>query len=208
MFPATYELKKGQSVDRLVTQQLATFRERFDMIDMRYARRKNLTPYDVLIIASMVEREAQVPRERRLIAAVIYNRLRQGINLGIDATIRYATGNWTEPLRVLGARVTDALQHPHQPGPAPGTDRQPRPRLARGGRESRPQRRPLRQARHLRRARVRRDGRRAPAERRPLRGGADAPRRALADRLLKHRLRRGAGQGLAQVSPVDPRKRS
>ena len=43
----------------------------------------------------MVEREAQLPRERPLIAAVIYNRLKQGIPLGIDATIRYATGNWT-----------------------------------------------------------------------------------------------------------------
>jgi uncharacterized YceG family protein len=46
----------------------------------------------------MVEREAQQPRERKLVAAVIYNRLKQGIPLGIDATIRYATGNWQQPL--------------------------------------------------------------------------------------------------------------
>ena len=42
----------------------------------RYARSKNLTPYDVLIIASMVEKEVVAPEERRLVAAVIYNRLR------------------------------------------------------------------------------------------------------------------------------------
>jgi UPF0755 protein len=100
LFPATFELKKGQSVRRLVEQQLSAFRARFETVDLRYSRRKNLNRYDVLIIASMVEREAQVPRERRLIASVIYNRLRQGIPLGIDATIRYATGNWTRPLRV------------------------------------------------------------------------------------------------------------
>ncbi len=52
----------------------------------------------MLIIASMVEREAQIPRERALIASVIYNRLRQGIPLGIDATVRFATNNWTRPL--------------------------------------------------------------------------------------------------------------
>jgi uncharacterized YceG family protein len=46
----------------------------------------------------MVEREARVERERPLIAAVIYNRLREGQPLGIDATIRYATGNWSSPL--------------------------------------------------------------------------------------------------------------
>jgi uncharacterized YceG family protein len=47
----------------------------------------------------MIEREAQLPRERRLVSAVIYNRLHDGIPLSIDATIRYATGNWTRPLR-------------------------------------------------------------------------------------------------------------
>jgi uncharacterized YceG family protein len=56
---------------------------------MAYARSKRLTPYDVLIIASMVEKEVQVPRERALVAAVIYNRLKAGMPLGIDATIRY-----------------------------------------------------------------------------------------------------------------------
>ena len=65
---------------------------------MRYARSKNLTTYDVLIIASMIEREVQVPKERKLVAAVIYNRLHDGMPLQIDATIRYASGNFTKPL--------------------------------------------------------------------------------------------------------------
>jgi UPF0755 protein len=99
LFPATYELKKGQPVGRLVERQLAAFRQSFDKVDLSYAKRKNLTRYDVLIIASMVEREAQLARERRLIASVIYNRLRQGTPLGIDATIRFALNQWTEPLK-------------------------------------------------------------------------------------------------------------
>jgi UPF0755 protein len=53
----------------------------------------------VLIIASMIEREALVPKDRRLIAAVIYNRLQKGIPLGIDATLRYRLNNWTKPLK-------------------------------------------------------------------------------------------------------------
>jgi UPF0755 protein len=99
LFPATYELKKGQPVGSLVERQLEAFKRNFDEVDLRFARRRNLTPYDVLIIASMVEREAQVARERRLVASVIYNRLRQGMPLGIDATIRYALNQWTRPLR-------------------------------------------------------------------------------------------------------------
>ena len=65
---------------------------------MGYAKSKNLTPYDVLIIASMVEEEAGCRAIARKIAAVIYNRLHAGTPLGIDATIRYMTGNHTKPL--------------------------------------------------------------------------------------------------------------
>ena len=99
LFPATYELKRGASADDLVTKQLDAFEEQFATVDLRKAKRKNLTPYDVIIIASMVEREASVPEDRPLIASVIYNRLKAGIPLGIDATIRFATGNWTDPLK-------------------------------------------------------------------------------------------------------------
>ena len=66
---------------------------------MKYAKRKNLSRYDVLIIASMIEREAQLARERSLVSAVIYNRLKEGMPLGIDATIRYSTNNWQRPIR-------------------------------------------------------------------------------------------------------------
>ena len=98
LFPAGYEVKRGRPVTELVNQQLRAFRRQFDKVDLRAAKRRNLTAYDVLTIASMVEREAQIPRERRVIASVIYNRLREGIPLGIDATIRFATNNWTRPL--------------------------------------------------------------------------------------------------------------
>jgi len=99
LFPATYELKKNAPASDLVDRQLKAFKDNFASVDMRRAQRKKLTDYDVLIIASMVEREAQLASERKTIAAVIYNRLRDGISLGIDATIRYATDNWTEPLK-------------------------------------------------------------------------------------------------------------
>ena len=98
LFPATYELKSGAAVDDLVTQQLQAFERELAGVNLKRAKRANLSPYDVLIIASMVEREAQLPEERPIIASVIYNRLQEGMPLGIDATIRFATKNWTEPL--------------------------------------------------------------------------------------------------------------
>ena len=100
LFPASYQLKKGASARALVKEQLQTFRQNFSKVSLSYAKKKNLTAYDVLIIASMVEREAAVPRDRPLIASVIYNRLHDQMPLGIDSTLRYALNDWTHPLRV------------------------------------------------------------------------------------------------------------
>jgi UPF0755 protein len=98
LFPDTYQLVEPISIPKLVTDQLTTFRQQFATVNLGYARSKRLTPYDVLIIASMVQAEAATARDRPLIASVIYNRLRLGMPLQIDATTRYATGNYTKPL--------------------------------------------------------------------------------------------------------------
>jgi UPF0755 protein len=89
LFPATYEFTEDTTSRALVRKQLDAFERAWAQVDLKYAKSKNLTAYEVLIIASMVEEEVQVPRERELVAAVIYNRLRVGLTLGIDATIRY-----------------------------------------------------------------------------------------------------------------------
>jgi UPF0755 protein len=120
LFPATYELKRGATVRALVAKQLDAFKTNFAKVGMSYAKRKNLTPYDVVTIASMVEREASLDRERPLIAAVIYNRLKQGIPLGIDATIRFATRNWTRPLRVSELHINSGYNTRTHQGLPPG----------------------------------------------------------------------------------------
>ena len=99
LFPATYDFLRNTTSRQLVDAQLDAFRKNWRKVDLSYARKKNLTPYDVLIIASMVERETLAPDERSLVAAVIYNRLHAGMTLGIDATIRYGLNvPGTEPL--------------------------------------------------------------------------------------------------------------
>jgi UPF0755 protein len=98
LFPDTFELKPSAPVEDLVQLQLQDFKRRIEGVDMSYAKSKNLTVFDVVTIASMVEDEAGVDSQRGLVASVIYNRLHEGMPLGIDATIRFATGNYTEPL--------------------------------------------------------------------------------------------------------------
>ncbi|HEU5253389.1 MAG TPA: endolytic transglycosylase MltG [Solirubrobacterales bacterium] len=98
LFPDTFELKPNAPVEDLVELQLKDFKQRIKGVDMGYAKSKNLTVFDVVTIASMVEDEAGVDSQRGLVASVIYNRLKEGMPLGIDATIRFATGNYTQPL--------------------------------------------------------------------------------------------------------------
>jgi uncharacterized YceG family protein len=92
LFPALYQFTPETTAATLVANQLDAFADRWRTLDLRPARRRGRTPYHVLTIASMVERETVAPEERRLVAAVIYNRLQRDMVLGIDATLRYGLG--------------------------------------------------------------------------------------------------------------------
>lgn len=98
LFPDTYQLFEPVSIPALVADQLRRFKQEFATVELASARSRHLTPYDVLIVASMIEGEAQTAQDRALVSSVIYNRLRIGMPLQIDATTRYATGNYTSPL--------------------------------------------------------------------------------------------------------------
>jgi UPF0755 protein len=91
LFPALYQFEPTTSASRLVANQLAAFEARWRAVRPS-PRARARSPYDVVSIASMIERETVVPAERKLVAAVIYNRLDQGMPLGIDATLRYGLG--------------------------------------------------------------------------------------------------------------------
>jgi uncharacterized YceG family protein len=89
LFPSTYAFDVRTLGTNIVANQVAAFCSEWSTVGLSYARSKNLTPYGVLTIASMVEAETALPGERSKVAAVIYNRLRLGMPLGIDATLRY-----------------------------------------------------------------------------------------------------------------------
>jgi YceG-like family len=98
LFPATYELFRNEDAKDLVERQLEAFEQNIAEVDMSWAERHGYSVYEIVNVASMIEREIQVPEERKLAASVIYNRLDAGNPLGIDATIRFEDQNYTEPL--------------------------------------------------------------------------------------------------------------
>jgi uncharacterized YceG family protein len=96
LFPSLYKFGPADPAPRLIGLQLQEFQREWKGLDLSDV---TANPYEVLTVASMVEREAAVPSERPLVAAVIYNRLAQNMPLGIDATLRYGLGiSGTRPL--------------------------------------------------------------------------------------------------------------
>ena len=90
--PDTYEFTED-APPVVILQRLAdTLAARVDAIDWSGLEALNLSPYDGLIIASLIEREAKLEEERPIISSVINNRLDVGQALQIDATIIYALG--------------------------------------------------------------------------------------------------------------------
>jgi UPF0755 protein len=98
LFPAGYLFGPSTTPKDLIRQQLAAFGAAWATVDLRTRR-----PYDVLTVASMIERETSAPEERKLVSAVIWNRLAQAMPLAIDATLRYGLG-------IQGTRPITAAQ--------------------------------------------------------------------------------------------------
>ncbi len=105
LFPATYDVLPNVTPRHFIELQLAAFQANLAQVDLKRAAKANLTPYDVVTIASMIEREARAPGDRAKIAAVIWNRLRLGMKLQIDATVLYALGRHKDALSYADLKV-------------------------------------------------------------------------------------------------------
>ena len=101
LYPDTYQFEPKDDERAILTRMVQGFDAVAGELGLDSTPTSvGLTPYEVVVLASMIEREAKVPDDRGMIARVIYNRLKSGTPLGIDATLRYAIGRPTAPLRV------------------------------------------------------------------------------------------------------------
>jgi UPF0755 protein len=128
LFPDSYKFKKGVSEKTILLGMLHNFHDKVveNLADDVHA---SSLPLDkVVIAASLIEREARVPEDRPMIAAVIYNRLKRHMPLQIDASVLYALGHHKQKVMLADLKVDspyNTYQHPGlPPGPicSPGLD--------------------------------------------------------------------------------------
>ncbi|HKR59456.1 MAG TPA: endolytic transglycosylase MltG [Pyrinomonadaceae bacterium] len=97
LYPATYEFPRETTPGDLVTLMVKRFREEWTPTRANEAKVLGFTPRQIVTTASIIETEAKLSEERPIIAAVIYNRLKIGMPLGVDSSVIYATklaGKW------------------------------------------------------------------------------------------------------------------
>jgi UPF0755 protein len=92
LFPDNYVVKKGETDDQILSRMAVAFDQQADGAGVATGNTSGLNPYQTVIAASLIEREAKLDEDRPLIAAVIRNRLLAGKPLQIDATVCYAKG--------------------------------------------------------------------------------------------------------------------
>jgi len=121
LFPDTYriddELSEAEIV-RMFVEQFDAVATEVDLV--RRSAELGLTPFEVLVVASMIEEETFVPDERPKVAQVVYNRIARGMTLGIDATVLYAVGKETGPITRSDLDVDSPYNTRKFPGLPPG----------------------------------------------------------------------------------------
>lgn len=109
LFPDTYFVSANPTPVEVITNMLTRFNEVFNFSYRIRAEELGFTMDEIVIIASLIEREVRVPDERSMVARVIYNRLERGMRLEIDVTVHYALDMHLERTMYHHLRIP----HPH-----------------------------------------------------------------------------------------------
>jgi UPF0755 protein len=92
LFPDTYEFSSDAEPTAILQRLASTMEQRVDSIDWSALEEAGYTPYQGLIMASLIENEVLLDEERPIVSSVIHNRLGIDMKLDIDATVLYALG--------------------------------------------------------------------------------------------------------------------
>lgn len=97
LYPDTYRIFRSASARDIVQKMVDTFERKIAPELRAEAARQGRSASDVLIMASLIEEEVADPEERRIIAGILWQRLKDGVALGVDASVNYATGKRETP---------------------------------------------------------------------------------------------------------------
>ncbi|MCX6740146.1 MAG: endolytic transglycosylase MltG [Candidatus Parcubacteria bacterium] len=120
LFPDTYRVFKDASLDDVIKKLLDNFGAKIDTKLLDEIKSQNKSLYDILTLASIVEKEARTPGDKKTVAGVYYNRLEIGMALQADPTVNYITGKQTDRPSLDDLKVDSLYNTYKYPGLPPG----------------------------------------------------------------------------------------
>lgn len=120
LFPETYELKKGSTEREIIATMLAQFQKELKPEWTSKLKQRNMSLDDAVNLASIVEREVVVDKERPIVAGVYYNRLREGWLLQADATVQFILGKQRDRITYDDLKIKNPYNTYVYPGLPPG----------------------------------------------------------------------------------------
>lgn len=109
LFPDTYEVKKGATEEEIILKMLSQFKNLWKPEWNKIIAKKNMDIHQIITLASIIEREVVVDKERPIVAGVLYNRLMDNWNLQVDATVQYILEKQKEQLLYDDLKI----EHPY-----------------------------------------------------------------------------------------------
>lgn len=129
LFPETYEVPKGATEREIISRMLAQFQKEMKPEWIDTLKKRKMSVDDAVTLASIVEREVVVDKERPVVAGVYYNRLRDDWLLQADATVQYVLGKQRDRITYADLKIDNPYNTYKHPGLPPGP-------IANPGRES------------------------------------------------------------------------
>jgi UPF0755 protein len=121
LFPDTYKFFKNTPVDDVIDRMLQRFDEQFKIAAQATPGLRTHKLYEVVTMASIIEREVKTPEDRRIVSGILWSRIDHGVAMAADATTRYVLNNWDKPLTVSDLKIDSPYNTRINVGLPPGS---------------------------------------------------------------------------------------
>ena len=116
LFPDTYEIVSGTPLEEIVRKILSNFDKKLSSDLREEIKRQNKSIYEIVIMASLIEKEVRTKEDKELVSGILWKRLKAGMPLQIDATISYLTGKKTAKISIAETQIDSPCNTYKYPG--------------------------------------------------------------------------------------------
>jgi len=105
IFPDTYKMKKGETLEDIINKTLQNFDKRLTQGLRQEIKNQNKTIFEIVTMASMIEKEVKTLEDKKIVSGILWKRLQNDIPLQVDATISFITGRKGDSVSIEETKI-------------------------------------------------------------------------------------------------------